>query len=392
MMKRSNNTPAIAAFGFIAAGAETLDELDQLFKADAAPFTLYQDAVIFPVNESKNEALEAAVSSIHGGSRLDRSVKLAAKASLNCLQNLGSGLDGKIVVNIGSSRGATETWEYEFKRFSESGQSSPKASPYSTAGNISSNIAQLLNGNAFAIDHSVTCGSGLQAIANACAWIKAGMADAAIAGGTEAPLTPFTISQMRALKITANASDHFPAKPLYAGTPKTGMALGEGAAVFAVVNSDHFPQAEFFIEGIGLANEKGGSASGITGEGQALHGAMKQAMQHAGNIRPDLIITHAPGTEKGDQAEISAIHSLFGTEIPALFSNKHVFGHTLGASGSLSLVTACYILKKGKLPPMPYTAEGQVGVNRAIKSIMVNATGFGGNAISIIITKNELPI
>ena len=376
---------AILGMGFICAAGDTFDALDAAFGAPESPARQDTHGIAFPVNDRYDALLDQAIAGIHGGSRLDRSTRLAVYATQKCLENLTAPLSGKTLVNIGSSRGATDTWETEFTRFLETGKTSPKASPYSTPGNLSSNVAQLLAAQAVAVDHSVTCGSGLQALANAAAWISSGMVNTALVGGTEAPLTPFTRAQMNALKITATRPDPFPAKPLYTGQPKTGMALGEGAAVFALASASAAPDARFRITGIGMANEKGDSPSGITGEGLALYGAMKAALEQAGLERPDLILTHAPGTDKGDRAERAALQRLFGDSVPRLLSNKHLFGHTLGASGVLSLITACRILQTGELPLMPYAAYGQDVTPTSLRSVLVNATGFGGNAISVVV-------
>ena len=391
MAQHRKGTLAIVGMGFISPAGSTFDDLQRSLEASEAPTVTDDRGSFFPVPTDRNSLLDEAVAQIHGGSRLDRTVKLAAFATRCCLQNLQSLPEGKALVNIGSSRGATDTWETEFSRFLETGLPSPKASPYSTPGNISSNVAALLAGRSVAVDHSVTCGSGLQALANSAAWIRAGMAEWALAGGAEAPLTPFTRAQMSALKITSAGREAFPAKPLYSGKPKTGMLLGEGAAVFALTDAAKAPDVPFLVAGIGLANEKGGSPSGITGEGRALYEAMTAALADARLERPDLIITHAPGTEKGDQAELEAIRRLFGENMPRLFSNKHIMGHTLGASGCLSLVTACHLLRQGRVPSLPYPAYGQTNDVMPLRSVLINATGFGGNAVSIVVVKGDSP-
>jgi 3-oxoacyl-[acyl-carrier-protein] synthase II len=384
-----NRKLAILGMGFISAAGNNFEALGKTFSADSAPYAQDKNGLYFPIPQAIRPTVEESVQSIHNGQRLDPTVKLAATATLDCLKNLSIGSSEKVLVNIGSSRGASHTWETEFGHFMESGKSSPKASPYSTPGNISSNIATLLSRQSIVVDHSVTCGSGLQAIANAAAWIRSGMAGIAIAGGAEAPLTPFTRSQMQALKITASTASNFPAKPLASEKIKTGMVLGEGAAVFALGDANRYMDAQFYVNGIGMANERGDSPSGITGEGKALYESMKAALSDAGIEKPDLIIMHAPGTEKGDSAELNAIQHLFGDDSPRLFSNKHIMGHTLGASGTLSIVTACYILMNNAVPNLPYPAFGQNFESGDIKSVMINATGFGGNAISIIVSKSN---
>lgn len=380
---------AILGMGFICAAGDHFDSMENALNALKAPYQKDELGSYFPVPSYLEDAVEKSALRVHGGQRIDRTVKLALHAAQQCIADFRGRKNGNTLVNIGSSRGATQTWEAEFNNYLKHGKASPKTSPYTTPGNISSNIASLLTQECFVVDHSVTCGSGLQAIANGAAWLQAGMIDTAIVGGTEAPLSPFTRAQMQALKITAHAELAFPAKPLSTENPKTGMVLGEGAALFALGRAKEHPTADFFIDGIGLSNEKGTSASGITGEGKALYGSMKAALHQAQISKPDLIITHAPGTEKGDSAELNAIRSLFGTNGPALYSNKHVLGHTLGASGTLSLVTACLILRNGLVPSLPYPHYGSEKNEKAAKTILVNATGFGGNAISLLVRKNE---
>ena len=97
----------------------------------------------------------------------------------------------------------------------------------------------------------------------------------------------------------------------------------------------------------------------------------------------DLIICHAPGTVKGDAAELNAIDRLF-KQIPALYSTKHITGHTLGASGALSAYFATLILNNKVNVSFPYeTRLPKLPSN--IKSVLINAVGFGGNASSILL-------
>jgi 3-oxoacyl-(acyl-carrier-protein) synthase len=81
------------------------------------------------------------------------------------------------------------------------------ASPTTTLGNISSWVAHDLQSSGPEISHSITCSTALHALLNGVAWLKAGMADKFLVGGTEAPLTDFTIAQMRALKIYSNSAE-----------------------------------------------------------------------------------------------------------------------------------------------------------------------------------------
>jgi 3-oxoacyl-(acyl-carrier-protein) synthase len=92
---------------------------------------------------------------------------------------------------------------------------------------------------------------------------------------------------------------------------------------------------------------------------------------------------HAPGTVKGDRSEYRAIQKVFGDSLPALTSNKWKIGHTLGASGLLSLELAVLMLEKQRFIGIPYLEE--YAAPKRLRHILVNAVGFGGNAVSILL-------
>ena len=94
---------------------------------------------------------------------------------------------------------------------------------------------------------------------------------------------------------------------------------------------------------------------------------MKMARAEAA-VTPDAVVPHAPGTKGGDEAERAALLMEFGAPV-AVHSAKQLTGHTFGASGPLGLDFACSLLEDG------------------YERLMVNATGFGGNAVSVIVKK-----
>jgi 3-oxoacyl-(acyl-carrier-protein) synthase len=373
---------AILGYGFICAAGRETGDFFEAFRKNRAPFSDMEGITVFPVKDS-------LISDHAAASGADRAVKLAMTAAEPCIAAAERHGRGKVLINVGSSRGATATWEREFSSFDREGKVSVKASPYTTPGNISSFIASMLKERAINLDHSVTCGSGLQAIANAYAWIKSGMCELAIAGGTEAPLTPFTLAQMKTLKIVSKNTDPFPTRPLTSEEARTGMLLGEGAALFTLGPADmHKDSALALISGLGTGHEYPHSPSGISSHGSALVQSMREAVNRAG-VKPDLIMAHAPGTKNGDEAERKAIQEVFGKEMPRVFTNKHIIGHTLGASGTLSLITALSILERQEIPELPYAGWGRDTRPPSIRHILINATGFGGNAVSVMVSKNN---
>ena len=212
-------------------------------------------------------------------------------------------------------------WERAYNGFKENGVSEVLDSPLTTPGQLSSNVGEYLNVDAHIdIDQSITCASGLRAIADACAWINAGFVDQAVAGGAEAPLTPFTVSQMRALNIL---SPDLECRALDFTKDNNTMVLGEGAVLFHLSKDEE--GAEGFISGIGFSTEPGNSATGMSKEGVGFQKSMQMASQMAGWDKPDAIVAHAPGTILGDLAERNAVESLYGPT--PMTSTKFKTGH-----------------------------------------------------------------
>jgi 3-oxoacyl-(acyl-carrier-protein) synthase len=280
-------------------------------------------------------------------------------------------------------------WEAAYAEFVRTGQVAPATSPFTTLGNISSWVGQHLGTRGYRGEHSVTCSTALHAVANAVAWLRAGMAERFLAGAAEAPLTPFGLAQLRALRIYSSAETGatWPCQPLLAKTRNT-LVLGEGAACFALERRPAHPPLAW-IAGLGFAQEAIDSPTGIDPAGSGFYAAMEQALGDSA-APPDLIIAHAPGTRQGDAAELAAISRLFGAGHPPVVSTKYCQGHTFGASGGLSLELALLYLNGELSAPLPLTA-GQWG-GGAIRRVLVNSAGFGGNCVSILLgDKNNCP-
>jgi 3-oxoacyl-(acyl-carrier-protein) synthase len=342
------------------------------------------EAWVASLNTSEEEVLERLLSSDKRYQRLDRSVLLAMLAAKRAVESALWGNEKTVGLCLGSSRGATGAWEAYFEQFrSRKRQLPPQASPLSTAGNLATHTAQYVGITGFASDQSITCSSAVHALANAVVWLESRRYDRFLAGGAEAPLTPFTIAQMKALKIYADAdlSNPYPNRSLDLNKAQNTMVLGEGSAVFALERSPE--QALAWINGLGYAREDIASMTSVSEDGIGLQIAMRNALDEAGLTSVDAVICHCPGTRLGDQSEYAAIQAVFGERMPRLTSNKWKIGHTLGASGALSLELALLMIKHQEFIPVPYL--GAPVINRPIRHVMVNALGFGGNAISVIL-------
>lgn len=315
---------------------------------------------------------------------LDETVLLSILVSRQAIKNAGWKNGDDFGINIGSSRGATQLFEKHHQEFLETGKTATLASPTTTLGNISSWVAHDLKNNGPEISHSITCSTALHAVLNAVAWLQSGMATKFLVGGSEAPLTAFTIAQMNALKIYSKEESEFPCKAFDFTKTKNSMVLGEGASV-ACLEIGENQNALAYIEGIGYATDDIEHNISISDEANCFQKSMKMALQNTNLEDVDAIVMHMPGTLKGDTSEYKAIVKTFGESHPMLSTNKWKVGHTFGASGMLNMELAILMMQHNHFIEVPF-AEKQT-IRKDIKKVLINAVGFGGNAVSILVSK-----
>jgi 3-oxoacyl-(acyl-carrier-protein) synthase len=344
---------------------------------------------------------------------LDKSVLYAMAASRKAIQNAGWTSNDVFGINIGSSRGATDLFEKHHREYLETGKAQTLASPTTTLGNISSWVAHDLQSSGPEISHSITCSTALHALLNGVAWLRAGMTDKFLVGGSEAPLTDFTIAQMRALKIYSNieqrqlelvalrqaqcdnplgqsepvedllTKNNYPCRALDLEKTQNTLILGEGAAV-CCLEMGKKENALAYVEGIGYATEILEHNISISAEATCFQKSMKMALQDTDLSEVDVIVMHAPGTKAGDLTEYKAIQKVFTSTLPMLTTNKWKIGHTFGASGILSIEMAILMLQHQEFIGIPFVQEQNP--RKQIRKVLVNAVGFGGNAVSVLLS------
>ncbi len=345
---------------------------------------------IAPLTENCKKKIKQLRNSDPKYRNLDDTVLFAISASRMAIEEAGWKGGDHFGINIGSSRGATTLFEKYHEEFIKNNRTSTLTSPSTTLGNISSWVAQDLQTHGPEISHSITCTTALHAILNGMAWIKSGMADKFLVGGSEAPLTPFTIAQMKAMKIYSEyvrndtvGNDHgYPCKALDLNKKRNTLVLGEGASV-ACLERGRPSTALAEIIGVGYATESLEHGASLSAEANCFQRSMSMAL---GTLHPsmvDVIVMHAPGTLKGDRSEYKAIKKVFAAYEPALTTNKWKFGHTFGASGMLNIEMAVLMLQHQKFIDVPYVKYHVLPTT--IRVVMVNAVGFGGNAVSVLV-------
>lgn len=310
--------------------------------------------------------------------KLDRTGKIAARL-LEDLMHQNLDFQAEYLV-LGSARGATGLIEQYHKQFLNEHTVSIHTSPLTTAGNIASSAAHIQKLDISCMTVSMTCSSALHAIIHVAERIASGSLQAGFAGGVESAITPFTLAQFEALRLAAHPEEPetYPCRP-FAGDTINRVVLSEGGALFGLTAG----WSPYRITGWGEAGQHLSSSVSIARE--ALERSMRRALDAANRKDVDLVFAHAPGTAVGDREELAAIRQVLGNH-PRVVSGKWLTGHTLGASGAVALAQAIQALA-GKLIEFPYPVKDCSGFSGTPRSVMVNATGFGGNAASLIVEK-----
>jgi 3-oxoacyl-(acyl-carrier-protein) synthase len=238
---------------------------------------------------------------------------------------------------------------------------------------------------------NTACSSSANAIMYGCRLIKNGLANRVIVGGADS-LAKFTVNGFNALRILSDE----------ACTPfdqnRKGLNLGEGAA-FLVLEKEadaNGKKVYAHVSGYGNANDAYHPSS-LSPEGDGPYLAMKNALDNAG-LNPadiDFINAHGTGTENNDEVESRAMLRLFDT-LPGFASTKGFTGHTLGAASAIEAVYSVLNIDRQELYPNLNFKEpiGGIGLQpvqassaAAIKHVMSNSFGFGGNCTSLIFSK-----
>jgi nodulation protein E len=223
--------------------------------------------------------------------------------------------------------------------------------------------------------------------------IRSGMVDAAITGGSEAPLSYGNLKAWESLRVVSPDV----CRPF--SKDRNGIILGEGAGVLVLeaLDSAMSRGARVYAEIIGFGMSADAShliQPSADGAARAMEAALADARVSPDAI--DYINAHGTGTTSNDATEAAAIRRVFG-ELAArlpISSTKSMHGHTLGAAGGLESVALSLTISTGMLPPtanftaadpdcnldvIPNTARAAV-----VRVGLSNSFAFGGlNAVVV---------
>ena len=244
------------------------------------------------------------------------------------------------------------------------------------------------------------CPSGLDAIASAAAIIRVGEADVAVAGGSDATITPLSMATFTAagLSSTRNSEPERASRPF--DLLRDSGIISEGAGMLLLENYETAIArgATPYLEITGYGTQGDDYASGeLFGLGQTMRAALTSAGKTTADI--DYICAYGPGHPALDIVETDMVKRVFGRRaysIP-MSSIKGVTGNALSAAGPHQLITCALCFKHNIIPP---TANYEVSDprcdldyvpgrfrNRRINTALINVRGLGGGNSSLVVER-----
>jgi 3-oxoacyl-[acyl-carrier-protein] synthase II len=303
-------------------------------------------------------------------------------------------------VVIGSSRSFQADWEVMLRQmYGEQGNSSllseragrprPYVMPFIQVLPHMNAIAtaQQIGATGIVLAPMAACATGIWALFQAAFLIETGQCHRVIAGAIEAPITPLTIAGFQQMGALAKTG----AYPF--DKNREGLVLGEGGAIFVLESKESAisRQAKIYGEilGFGLTADAHHPNSSES-QGKSAEVAIKQCLERSKLTFRDIdcIHAHGTGTYLNDKFESLLIQRLFPKNI-AVISTKGATGHTIGASGALSVAFSLLALQQKILPSSVGLSQPEFDLNivtearkAEIRQMMCFSFGFGGqNAV-----------
>jgi len=311
----------------------------------------------------------------------------------------------------GSGIGGLRTFIDEITEFNK-GDGTPRFNPFFipkmiidiAPGHIS--IKYGLRGPNFATVSA--CASSTNAIIDAYNYIRLGMADLMVTGGSEAGVNEASVGGFNAMHALSTRND----SPTTASRPfdldREGFVIGEGAGALILEEYQHAVNRGATIYAEIAGGGMSADANHITAphpEGLGALNVMKNALNDA-NMTPqdiDYINVHGTSTPLGDISEATAIIRLFGERAfeVNISSTKSMTGHLLGAAGVIETIASILSVKNNIVPPTinHFTDDPQFDTrlnltfnkaqHREVRAALSNTFGFGGHNASVIVKKFE---
>ena len=342
--------------------------------------------------------------------KMDRFILLAMVGSDRALEHSGLKINSKnadrVGVYIGSGIGGFGTIEREHERFVKHGPRRispffiPSAIVNLAAGQVSIRVGARGPNSATC----TACSAGAHALGDSMKIIQRGDADAMIAGGSEAAITPMGVGGFAAMRALSTRNN----EPERASRPfdlkRDGFVVGEGAGILVLEELEFARRrgAHIIAEMVGYGMS--GDAHHMTAppnDASGAYRAMESALNDAkiGYSSVDYINAHGTSTAQNDRIETLAIKRLFGSHAYNLSvsSTKSMTGHLLGAAGGLEGGLTCMAIHDQVIPPtinyetpdpecdLDYVPN--IARKDKIDFALSNSFGFGGTNAALVFSR-----
>jgi 3-oxoacyl-[acyl-carrier-protein] synthase II len=333
--------------------------------------------------------------------KMDRFIQFAIAAADQAVQDSGLVVDAanadQVGVYIGSGIGGFATIEREHEALLKGGPR--KISPFfipAAIANLASGWVSIRSGAKGPNSCTCTaCTSSAHAVGDSFRLIQRGDADAMIAGGSEAAITPLGVGGFAAMRALSTRNDD----PARASRPfdkdRDGFVIGEGSGILVLEELEGARRrgARIYCEIVGYGMS--GDAYHISApceDGDGAVRVMRKTLADAGveGDKVDYINVHGTSTPMGDRIEVGALKQVFGEHARrlAISSTKSMTGHLLGAAGGLEAGITALAIHEQILPPT-INVENQdpdcdldCVPNKArpseVRHALSNSFGFGG--------------
>lgn len=332
--------------------------------------------------------------------KTDRFVQYAIAASSQAMAD--SGISGsvdseRLGVYYGSGIGGFDTFVAEHNTLLNRGPQrvSPLFIPKMISNIAAGNIAIKFGAKGPCISVSTACATGTTAVGEAYRAIKHGYADAIIAGGAEATISPLAVAGFTNCMALCESDDKESASIPF-DKRRCGFVMGEGAGALILEEYEHAVKrnAKIYAEVKGYGSTC--DAYHVTApdeKAEASARAIADCYKEAGAFDADKIYINAHGTSTpmNDKTETRAIKNVFGADAYKIHisSTKSMTGHMLGAAGAAEAIAAIMTLCENIVPPtigykekdeecdLNYTPNA--AVKTEIDLAMSVSLGFGGH-------------
>jgi 3-oxoacyl-[acyl-carrier-protein] synthase II len=339
--------------------------------------------------------------------RGDRFIHFALAAARMAMDDSGLVINAsnseRVGVSVGTAMGGIESLEKNHRLLLQGArhQISPFFIPSFLANMAPGQVAIEFGARGANMCSVTACASGTHAIGDAFRVIQRGEADAMIAGGAEAAISPVIFAGLDVIKVMTTRNE----EPEKASRPfdkhRDGFIIGEGAGIVILEELEFALNrgARIYAEVLGYGlNSDAYHITAPDPEGRGAASCMKMALDDAGTSidKVDYINAHGTSTVLNDLSETRAIKSVFqgrSKKIP-VSSNKSMMGHLWGAAGAVEAIFCLLTINRGIIPPtinyetpdpecdLDYVPN--VARRAEVKVALSNSFGFGSTNATLV--------